>query len=99
MIVSNKPGVETLSLYTLGGVAIELRHVPNPGASTTKPFHQRLHFRTRTEEALLIYLACQGRALGRELLAELLWPERTHEQANANLRVAIHRLRRQIDRS
>jgi predicted ATPase/DNA-binding SARP family transcriptional activator len=97
MIVCNEPGVETLSIYTLGGVAIELRHVPITGASTTNPVHQRLQFRTRTVEALLIYLASQRRPLGREILAELLWPERTQEQARTNLRVAIHRLREQLD--
>lgn len=97
MIVSNNPKVETLAIYSLGGVAIELRHPPNAGAPATNPSHRRLHFRTRTMEALLIYLASQGRPLGREILAELLWPERTQEQARTNLRVAIHRLREQID--
>src|SRR5688500_18082742 len=97
MIVSNKSGVDTLSIHTLGGVAIELRHVPITDASTTNPVLQRVHFRTRTVEALLIYLASQGRPLGRDILAELLWPERTQEQARANLRVAIHRLREQLD--
>ena len=48
-------------------------------------------------EALLVYLACQGRPLGRDELAELLWPERTQQQARMNLRVALYRLRPQID--
>lgn len=57
---------------------------------------QPLHLETRTVEALLVYLAGHGRPLGRDLLAELLWPERTQEQARANLSVALHRLRRQL---
>ncbi|MBI3960158.1 MAG: tetratricopeptide repeat protein [Chloroflexi bacterium] len=79
-----------LSIRTLGGAAVEVR----PGfAANSSP----LHFATRTTEALLLYLACQGRAVSRDLLVELLWPERSQEQARANLRLALHRLRRQID--
>ena len=36
-------------------------------------------FEARTVQALLLYLACQGRPLGRDQLAELLWPERSQE--------------------
>lgn len=86
MTVSNKPAVETLFLQTFDRLVIRL-------GATAKP----LQFETRTVEALLIYVACQGRAVGRDLLAELLWPERSQEQARSNLRVALHRLRRQLD--
>ena len=65
--------------------------------STLLTNQTRLHFRTRTIEALLVYLACQRRPISRDLLAEMLWPERTQEQARSNLRVAIHRLREQLD--
>ncbi|MEZ4617341.1 MAG: winged helix-turn-helix domain-containing protein [Caldilineaceae bacterium] len=58
---------------------------------------QPLTFEARTVQALLLYLACHGRPLGRDQLAELLWPERSQEQGRANLRVAIHRLRQQLD--
>ena len=53
--------------------------------------------RAHTVEALLVYLACQDRPLGRDELAELLWPERTQEQSRMNLRGAIYRLRGQIE--
>ena len=58
---------------------------------------QPLSFETRTVQALFLYLACQGRPVGRDQLAELLWPDRSQEQGRANLRVAIHRLRQQFD--
>src|SRR5438874_2269685 len=85
MILPDKPEVEMLSIRTFGGLAIGL-------GDDAKP----VRFETRTVEALLVYLACQGRPLSRDVLAELLWPERTQEQARANLSVAIHRLRRQL---
>lgn len=81
-----KSAAEMLSIRTFGGLTIGLGHMIRP-----------LHFETRTVEALLVYLACQGRPLGRDVLAELLWPERTQEQARTNLRVAIHRLRQQLE--
>ncbi len=37
------------------------------------------------------------RSLGRDELAELLWPERTQEQARVNLRVTLYRLRGQVE--
>src|SRR5688572_14123313 len=86
MIVSEKSGVEMLSIRTFGGLSVWLGDATQP-----------LRFETRTVEALLVYLVCQGRSLGRDALAELLWPERTQEQARANLSVGIHRLRRQLD--
>ena len=56
-----------------------------------------LRFAAHTVEALLVYLACQDRPLGRDELAELLWPERTQEQSRMNLRGAIYRLRGQVE--
>lgn len=97
MIVSNRPEVETLSIRTLGGLTIELEREARTATSTLPSNQVRLHFRTRTIEALLVYLACQRRPISRDLLAEMLWPERTQEQARSNLRVAIHRLREQLD--
>ena len=97
MIVSNRPEVETLSIRTLGGLAIELEREARTATSALPNKPMRLHFRTRTIEALLVYLACQRRPISRDLLAEMLWPERTQEQARSNLRVAIHRLREQLD--
>ncbi len=51
-------------------------------------------FTTRKVEALLVYLACQGRPCARELLADLLWDDRPQAQAQANLRAALSRLNR-----
>lgn len=48
----------------------------------------------RSAEALLVYLALQARPVPREVLAELLWPERPGATARANLRSALHRLQR-----
>lgn len=95
MRVPNGQDAETeslsiLSIRTLGGAAVDVR----PGFSANS---SPLHFETRTTAALLLYLACQGRAVSRDGLAELLWPERSQAQARANLRLALHRLRRQID--
>lgn len=84
----------TLSIRTFGGVSFALRPAPNHnGYAPAQP----LRFETRTTQALLLYLARQGRPVSRDGLAELLWPERSQEQAKANLRLALHRLRRQVD--
>ncbi len=96
MIVTDQHRAETLAIQTFGGVVIALQSALVAGVSTSNPSQRRLQFETRTVEALLVYLACQGRPLGREQLAELLWPERSQEQACANLRTAIHRLRQQL---
>ena len=100
MILPNKPGVELLSIRTLGGLAIRLdtpdgMH-PAPGLDAPHVRSQTITFETRTVEALLVYLACLGRPVARDILAELLWPERTQAQARANLSLALHRLRRQL---
>jgi predicted ATPase/DNA-binding SARP family transcriptional activator len=84
---------ERLQIDTLGGLSIWLGKLPGaPGAEVER----RLHFDARTATALLVYLACHARPLARETLAELFWPERSQEQALANLRACIHRLRRQL---
>jgi DNA-binding SARP family transcriptional activator len=88
--------VPVLSIRTFGGVSFALRPGPERNGHTPPPA-QPLHFETRTTQALLLYLACQNRAVSRELLAELLWPERSQAQASANLRLALHRLRRQLE--
>ncbi|MFN8491778.1 MAG: BTAD domain-containing putative transcriptional regulator [Caldilineaceae bacterium] len=85
-----------LVIRTLGEVTIELQNIALVGVVAANPDRPRVHFATRAVDALLIYLACQQRPLGRDVLAELLWPERTQKQARSNLRVALHRLRQQI---
>src|SRR5215203_5341241 len=96
---SRQNRVEMLSIRTFGGLAVWLDETAQPTSAKAKgdAAVQKVKFETRTVEALLVYLACQGRPLGRELLAELLWPERSREQAFSNLRTAISRLRQQLD--
>lgn len=84
--MTDSPVTEPLSIRTFGAFTVALGGQAQP-----------IHFATHTVAALLVYLACQGRPLGRDELAELLWPERTQEQSRMNLRVALHRLRSQID--
>ncbi|MCB0110052.1 MAG: hypothetical protein KDE53_29220, partial [Caldilineaceae bacterium] len=96
MCVPEQIQVETLTIRTFGAVTIALHSSPVARASAVPPNEQHLQFETRTTEALLIYLACQGRPLAREVLAELFWPDRTQKQARANLRVALHRLRKKV---
>ena len=99
MILPNKPGVELLSIRTLGGLAIWLDapEVDAPGTwAVPRVRSQTIALETRTVEALLVYLACLGRPVARDILAELLWPERTQAQSRANLSLALHRLRRQL---
>jgi DNA-binding SARP family transcriptional activator len=79
---------ERLQIDTLGGLSIWV--AKTRGGSAPEP-EQRLHFDARSAEALLVYLAGQARPLAREPLAELLWPERSQEQALTNLRGAVHR--------
>ncbi|MCE7986912.1 MAG: hypothetical protein DYG89_37540 [Caldilinea sp. CFX5] len=94
MSVPAQPKLETLTIRTLGTVTIARQGLPGsrPALNPT----QVVEFETRTVDALLIYLACHGRPLGRDVLAELLWPERTQKQARSNLRVALHRLRQPL---
>jgi DNA-binding SARP family transcriptional activator len=100
MILPYKPDVALLSIRTLGGLAIRLdapdgmHRASDPSARGVAG--QTVAFETRTVDALLVYVACLGRPVARDILAELLWPERTQTQARANLSVAIHRLRRQL---
>ena len=48
------------------------------------------------ELELLVMLALERRALTREALATRLWPEIPSDEANAALRTAVYRLRRQL---
>ena len=56
-------------------------------------------FRTDKMRALLAYLAMNGgRPFRRELLATLLWPDWSDEDARRNLRQTLHRLRQMLDK-
>jgi predicted ATPase len=54
------------------------------------------HFRTRTVQALLIYLTCQPEAHNREHLIALLWPGMPEGSAKKNLRQSLYLLRQAI---
>ncbi|MFO7633873.1 MAG: BTAD domain-containing putative transcriptional regulator, partial [Caldilinea sp.] len=84
---------EQLRIEALGGLSIWL---DQRGSAANDDKAQRLHFDARSAEALLVYLACQGRVLARDTLAELFWPDRSQEQARTNLRGCLHRLRQQL---
>lgn len=71
-----------LEIAALGPLRIKLDGTPTDDLTSSKA------------EALLVYLACRGTSQPREAVAELLWPERTREQALTNLRVTLSRLRR-----
>ncbi len=75
---------ETVRIFTLGGLRIE------QDGKTLPPFA------ARKEEALLVYLAATQQAHPREVLADLLWDERTQSQALANLRVVLSGLRQRL---
>lgn len=46
---------------------------------------------------VLVYLACQGRWVEREVLSDVFWPQRPREEARHNLRVNLHRVRQLLD--
>ncbi|MDT8307423.1 MAG: BTAD domain-containing putative transcriptional regulator [Anaerolineae bacterium] len=73
-----------LRITTLGRVAIE-----RDGLAVTD-------LASRKAEALLIYLACTGRQHPREMLADLLWDDRSQRQAMANLRAVLSSLRKAL---
>lgn len=73
-----------LSFQLLGAVAL---------FKNGQPLNQ---FRSQKEVALLIYLAQTGQSHPREFIADLLWEDRTTEQALSNLRTALARLRKQV---
>jgi predicted ATPase/DNA-binding SARP family transcriptional activator len=73
-----------LQIRALGGLSIQCNEKPVEG------------FDQRKVQALLVYLACTGRAHPREILAEMFWEERTQSQALANLRTALTSLRKTV---
>ena len=74
----------TLELRTFGGLDVSLE-----GARVAS-------FEARSAEALVVYLAHTDAPVHRDVLAHLLWPERPHDVARANLRTAVHRVRRAL---
>jgi DNA-binding SARP family transcriptional activator len=80
--MKDSDAIPKLEISTLGGLSIRLDGQP---VTRLKP---------RNSEALLVYLTRSGRPLAREVLAELLWDERTRERVLGNLRVMLHSLRK-----
>src|SRR5215217_3164586 len=79
--LSEASGVALLRLDLFGGVVIALDRAPLGGVLSAKA------------QALLCYLAATGRPQSRSALAALLWGEMPDEDARANLRQALTRLR------
>ena len=78
---------DKVEIITLGGVRILWDGEPIAGLNNRKA------------EALLIYLASTRRPQPREVLADLLWDERTQTQAMANLRVVLSTLHKSLGES
>ena len=75
---------DCLEIRTLGGLSVLLAGERVTGLASRKA------------EALLVYLARAERPLPREVLADLLWDDRTQRQAMGNLRVVLSSLRKQL---
>jgi WD40 repeat protein/DNA-binding SARP family transcriptional activator len=75
---------ERLEIHTLGGFRLTRAGIDLTGLGSRKA------------EALLVYLACTGRPQAREVLADLLWDERTQSQALGNLRRELTTLRQNL---
>lgn len=73
-----------LEIHTLGGVKLLLDDAVFDRLSTRKV------------EALVIYLAYTRRTQPREILADMLWDDRSQTRAQTNLRVAITNLRKHL---
>lgn len=74
----------SLSILTLGG--LEIRKDDQPLNSLA----------SRKAEALLVYLAAEDKSHPREVLADLLWDDRSTAQALGNLRVVLNSLRKNL---
>lgn len=73
-----------LHFKLLGNVSITL------GETTITPM------RSRSAEALLIYVALHKKTFSRQVLADFFWDERSQTQALSNLRTVLAMLRRQL---
>jgi DNA-binding SARP family transcriptional activator/TolA-binding protein len=74
-----------LEITTLGGLSIK-----QDGRRVSE-------LASRKAEALLVYIASVERPQPREVLAEMLWEERTQRQSLANLRVVLASLRKELE--
>jgi DNA-binding SARP family transcriptional activator len=76
--------MEPLQIITFGGLRIDLGETPIDKVEARKA------------EALMVYLACNRRSYSREVLANLLWDERSQKQSLTNLRVVLTKLRKSL---
>lgn len=76
--------MEPLNILTFGGYKLSLGEQPVTALETRKA------------DALLIYLCCNRRKHSREVLADMLWDERSQRQAMSNFRVVLTNLRKQL---
>ena len=76
---------EPLKIFTLGGLSIQQGSELVTG------------FASRKVEALFVYLARTRHPQPREVLAELLWDERSQDRAMGNLRVVLTSLRKLLN--
>lgn len=83
--VSQAGGENILQIQTLGGLSIRRDDVPVNG------------FPTRKAQALLVFLACNPKPHNREILAEMLWNDRSQRQSLSNLRVLLFHLRKNVN--
>ena len=81
---SNRSMKIQLELRLFGGLEVRL---------DDQPIHTLV---SRKAEALLVYLACNPHTHLRDALANLLWDERSQQQAMGNLRVVINSLRQRV---
>lgn len=75
---------DLLEIRTLGGLTFECSGQPIAGIVSRKV------------NALLVYLACTKRMYPREVLAEMLWAERSQGQSLANLRTVLTTVRQKF---
>ena len=75
---------DVLEITTLGGLSVRSNGKLVSG------------FVSRKAEALLVYLASTHRPHSREILADLLWDDRSTDQALSNLRTVLASLRKQL---
>ena len=73
-----------LEIHSLGNLAILRGNIPVTSLASRKA------------EALLVYLAANPRPHPREVLAEMLWDERSQARSLGNLRVVLSSLRKEL---
>jgi predicted ATPase/DNA-binding SARP family transcriptional activator len=76
--------MDTCEIRTFGGLEVTIGGAP---VET---------FGARSAAAVFVYLAHADGPVSRDALADMLWPDRPRDAAQANLRSAVHRIRRVV---